>query len=127
MDMRSTRVALGVALISISSIGWGANPDFHPDASGFIAAALTPSKPRLLSEGAAAGAACLYRARLAYEVANFRAGGGKREFFKLHFSDSADPELKAQTLQAVDLAFEAQGSPEEVAALVYHDCIGTRT
>ena len=62
---------------------------------------------------------------LAYEAVNFRVAGGKREFFKLRFSDRVDPQLKAQTLKAVELAFDSKGTAEEVATLVYQDCTGT--
>jgi hypothetical protein len=79
-----------------------------------------------VSEEAAAQAVCMYRAKLAYEVVNFRTKGGKRELFQLRFSDRIDPDLKAQTLAAVDLAFDTKGSAEEVAAFVYRDCTGIR-
>jgi hypothetical protein len=83
------------------------------------------SKAELLSESAAKQAVCMYRAKLAYEVVNFRAKGGKRELFQVRFSERVDPDLKARTLAAVDLAFNAQGTAEEVAALIYGHCAGT--
>ena len=119
-----TKVALGTVLIWSGTVACAASAPV-PQTVGFGTGKGT-AKSEPLSEGAANQAVCVYRAKLAYEVVNFRAKGGKRELFQVRFSDRVDPELKASTLAAVDLAFDAKGTPEEVATLIYRDCTGTR-
>ena len=115
--MSWTKVTLVASLLWLVPASYAAMTEPGPAASA--------SKSEPVSESAAKQAVCMYRARLAYEVVNFRAKGGKRELFQLRFSDRADPDLKARTLAAVDLAFNAKGTAEEVAALIYGDCTGT--
>ena len=122
--MSWTKVVLAAALIwsgAAAHAGMGPRPT---EDAGFGPVAFQP-KAEPLSERAAKQAVCMYRAKLAYEAVNFRVEGGKRDRFDLHFSDRVDPQLKAQTLAAVDLAFESKGTAEEVATLVYQDCTGT--
>jgi len=115
--MSWTKVTLTASLLWLVPVAHSAMPEPH------LAALASKSEP--VSESAAKQAVCMYRAKLAYEVVNFRAKGGKRELFQMRFSDRIDPELKARTLAAVDLAFDAKGTAEEVAALIYGDCTGT--
>jgi hypothetical protein len=116
--MSRTKVTLVATLLWVVPVAHAAQPEES------LPVAQAPNREPL-SESAANRAACMYRAKLAYEVVNFRAKGGKRELFQLSFSDRVDPDLKAQTLAAVDLAFDANGTAEEVATLVYEDCTGT--
>ena len=121
------KVSLGVALIGcLNSATWAMEPEVLDEGTGFNRVGMSPSKREPVSEDAAKQAVCMYRAKLAYEVINFRAQGGKRASFQVRFSEGADPDLKAQTLAAVDFAFDSKGSAEEVATLVYQDCTGVR-
>jgi len=113
-----TKVALVAALLWVVPVVHAAQPE--P-----LLAGLSPNQESV-SESAARQAVCMYRAKLAYDAVNFRIKGGKRELFQVRFSDRVDPELKAGTLAAVDLAFDAKGTAEEIAALVYGDCVGTQ-
>ena len=120
-----TKVALGAVLIGSGAAAHAVmGASLAMENAGFAPVAFQ-AKTAPLSERAVNQAVCMYRAKLAYEAVNFRIAGGKREFFKLRFSDRVDPQLKAQTLKAVDLAFDSKGSAEEVATLVYQDCTGT--
>jgi hypothetical protein len=116
--MSWSKVGLVAALLCIFAVAQSAELKPFP-------AALSPIH-HSVSESAAKDAVCMYRAKLAYDAANFRIRGGKRELYQVRMSDHVDPELKARTLAAVDLAFENNGTAEEVAAFVYGDCIGTR-
>ena len=115
--MSRTSLTLMATLLWVVPVAHAAQPEFLP------AAQTANQEP--LSESTANQAVCMYRAKLAYEVVNFRVKGGKRELFQLRFSDRVDSDLKAQTLAAVDLAFDAEGTADEIAALVYGDCTGT--
>jgi hypothetical protein len=115
--MSWTKVILVAMLVWVVPVAHAAQPEL-------LLAALSPNEEPV-SESAARQAVCMYRAKLAYEAVNFRTKGGQRELFQVRFSDQVDPDLKARTLAAIDLAFDTKATAEEVAALVYGDCTGT--